>query len=81
MDEVYDILRKVVSEEKDLLKDPAPSVLLTKCADSALEFSVRVWVTVEDYWPVNFRLLENGRRALDAAGITAPYPQMDVHMK
>ena len=81
MDEVYDILQKVVSEEKDLLKDPAPSVLLTKCADSALEFSVRVWVTVENYWPVNFRLLENGRRALDAAGITAPYPQMDVHMK
>lgn len=81
MDEVYDILRKVVSEEKNLLEDPAPSVLLTKCADSALEFQVRVWVTVENYWPVNFRLLENGRRALDAAGITAPYPQMDVHMK
>ena len=43
MDEVYDILRKVVSEEKDLLADPEPSVVLTKCADSALEFSVRVW--------------------------------------
>lgn len=81
MDDVYDILRKVVSEEKDLLEDPAPTVLLTKCADSALEFTVRVWVTVDNYWPVYFRLLENGRRALDAAGIISPYPQMDVHMK
>ena len=81
MDEVYDILRKVVAGEKELLEDPAPSVVLTKCADSALEFSVRVWVTTDNYWPVNFRLLENGRRALDAAGITSPYPQVDVHMK
>ena len=81
MDEVYDILRKVISEEKDLLENPAPTVNMTKCADSALEFSVRVWVTTGNYWPVHFRLLENGRRALDAAGITSPYPQMDVHMK
>jgi small conductance mechanosensitive channel len=81
MDEVYGILQRVISEEKDLLENPAPAVNMTKCADSALEFSVRVWVTTENYWPVNFRLLENGRRALDAAGITSPYPQMDVHMK
>ena len=81
MDEVYDILRKVISEEKDLLENPAPTVNMTKCADSALEFSLRVWVTTDNYWPVHFRLLENGRRALDAAGITSPYPQMDVHMK
>ena len=81
IDEVYDILRKMVSGEKDLLADPAPSVNLTKCADNALEFTVRVWVTTENYWPVHFRLLENCRRALDEAGITAPYPQLDVHMK
>ena len=81
IDTVYEILRKIVSEEKDLLENPAPTVNLTKCADSALEFTVRVWVTSANYWPVNFRLLEKCRRALDEAGITAPYPQMDVHMK
>ena len=81
MDKVYDILRKEVSGEKDLLEEPAPSVNLTKCADNALEFSVRVWVATENYWPVYFRLLENCRRALDEAGISAPYQQVDVHMK
>ena len=81
MDEVYEILRKVVSEEKALLEDPAPAVYMTKCADNGLEFSVRVWVTTDNYWPVNFRLLENCRRALDEAGISAPYQQVDVHMK
>ena len=80
MDEVYEILRKVVSGEKDLLENPAPSVNLTKCAANGLEFSIRVWVTSANYWPVNFRLLENCRRALDEAGIPAPYQQVDVHM-
>ena len=81
LDRVYEVLNRVVSEEKALLPDPAPTVNLTKCADSALEFSIRVWVATADYWPVNFRLLDRGKRALDQAGIAIPYPQMDVHMK
>lgn len=81
MDQVYEVLNQVVSQEEALLPDPAPAVVLNKCADSSLDFQIRVWVKTDDYWPVNFRLLENGRRALDAAGITSPYPQMDVHMK
>jgi small conductance mechanosensitive channel len=81
MDKVYEVLNRVVSEEKALLSDPAPSVNLLKCGDSSLDFTVRVWVKTEDYWPVNFRMLDNGKRALDQAGISIPYPQMDVHMK
>ena len=80
MDRVYEVLRSVVSEEKRLLPDPAPSVNLSRCGDSGLDFSVKVWVKTGDYWPVNFSLLENGKRALDKAGITIPYPQMDVHL-
>jgi small conductance mechanosensitive channel len=30
---------------------------------------------------VNFSLLDKGKRALDAAGISIPFPQMDVHVK
>ncbi len=81
MDQVFEILRKVVSGETELLETPAPSVNLTKCAANGLEFSVRVWVKTENYWPVNFRLLEGCRRALDEAGIPVPYQQVDVHMK
>ena len=81
LDRVYEVLNRVVSEEKALLDDPAPTVNLIKCADSALDITVRVWVGAADYWPVYFRMLENGKRALDSAGINIPYPQMDVHMK
>ena len=81
LDRVYEVLKKVIADEKSILPVPEPAVNLSKCGDSSLEFSLRVWVRTEDYWPVNFRVLENGKRALDRAGISIPYPQMDVHIK
>ncbi len=80
-DRVYEVLNRLVAEEKALLSEPAPSVNLSKYGDSSLEFSVWVWIKASDYWPVRFRMLDKGKRALDEAGITIPYPQMDVHMK
>lgn len=81
MDQVYRVLNDLVAKEKAVLPDPAPQIVLLRCADSSLEFAVRVWVRTDDYWPVNFRLLDGGKRALDDAGITIPFPQMDVHVK
>ena len=81
LDQVYEVLNRVVKEEKALLPAPAPEVHLNECAASSLDFTVRVWVKAADYWPVNFRMLDSGKRALDKAGISIPYPQMDVHMK
>ena len=81
LDQVYRVLNDLISKEEAILPDPAPQVVLSRCADSSLDFAVRVWVKTNDYWPVNFRLLDKGKRALDAAGITIPFPQMDVHVK
>ena len=74
MDQVYEVLNRVVSEEKAIRPDPAPTVNLLKCGDSSLDFTVRVWVNGSDYWPVYFRMLDHGKRALDKAGINIPYP-------
>ena len=81
LDQVYEVLNRIMKEETALLPAPAPEVHLAECASSSLDFSVRVWVKTADYWPVKFRMLDNGKRALDQAGISIPYPQMDVHMK
>ena len=81
LDQVYEVLNRVVKEENALLPNPAPEVHLNECAASSLDFTVRVWVKTADYWPVKFRMLDGGKRALDKAGISIPYPQMDVHMK
>lgn len=81
MDQVYEVLRRVIAEEKAVLPKPEAEVNLEKCGDSSLDFSVRVWIRSSDYLPVKYRMIDHGKRALDQAGISIPYPQMDVHMK
>ena len=49
MDMVYRALNELVAEETNILPDPAPQIVLSKCADSSLDFSVRVWVRTDDY--------------------------------
>ena len=81
MDLVLKTLQDVVEGADKILSDPAPQVLLTECASSSLDFTVRAWCASSDYWSVRFALLESGKRALDRAGLEIPFPQMDVHMR
>ena len=81
LDTVYRVLNKLVAEQAGILAEPAPQIVLFRCAESSLDFAVRVWVRTGDYWPVNFSLLDRGKRALDVAGISIPFPQVDVHVK
>lgn len=81
IDRVISTLRSAVEVTGRYLPTPEPIVKLTACGDSSMTYMIRVWVKSSDYWDVNWGLVENGKRALDAAGIEIPYPQMDVHMK
>jgi small conductance mechanosensitive channel len=63
-----------------ILKDPAPLIAVSELADSSVNFVVRPWTTVEDYWGVYFDLTEKVKKAFDANGVSIPYPQQDVHL-
>ncbi|MEP2935405.1 MAG: mechanosensitive ion channel domain-containing protein [Gilvibacter sp.] len=69
-----DVLMNVIKGQDKVLKDPAPTVDVSELADSSVNFAVRPWCKVEDYWDVYFRTLEDAKNALDAAGIEIPYP-------
>lgn len=75
-----DVLMKVITGHPKVLKEPAPFVGLNEMADSSLNFVVRPWTKVEDYWDVYFEVNEQIKMALDEAGITIPFPQLDVHL-
>ena len=64
-----------------VLQDPAPAALLSAQADSALEFTLRVWCNNADYWTVNGDLNIALKKAFDENNIEIPFPQLDVHMK
>lgn len=81
IDDVLAVLNRLVAGTEHVLPDPAPAVKLTACSASSMDYAVRLWTETAHYWDVYFYLLEQGKRALDAAGIEVPYQQVDVHVK
>jgi len=75
------VLMKVLENNPKVLKDPAPFVGVSELGDSSVIFAVRPWATTDNYWDVFFGINEEIKYALDEAGITIPFPQMDVHME
>ena len=80
VEKVKAIIMDVVTKHEKVLKDCAPLVRLTEHGASSLDFVTRVWVNSGDYWTVNFDLKEQVLAAFDEAGISVPFPQLDVHM-
>lgn len=81
IEKVKEIILKVASSHEKALKTPEPFVRVTKQADSAIEYTARIWCNNADYWAVYFDVLEGVKKAFDQNGIEIPYPQMDVHLK
>jgi len=76
------VLMEVMSNSPKVLKDPAPAVTVSELADSSVNLAVRPWANVADYWDVYFETIENGKEALDKAGIEIPYPhQVEIQRK
>lgn len=75
-----EVLMNVLTSQDLVLKDPAPTVDVGGLGDSSVDFAVRPWVKVEDYWTVYFKTLERAKLDLDAAGIEIPYPHsVEIH--
>jgi small conductance mechanosensitive channel len=75
-----EILAGLAKEDSRVLTDPAPTIAVAELADSSVNLVFRPWVKTADYWDVRFDLTEKIKNALDAAGISIPFPQQDVHL-
>jgi len=47
--------------------------------ESSVDFVVRPWVKVEDYWDVYWDVTREVKMRFDAEGVSIPFPQRDVH--
>lgn len=76
---VKGVLREIVNSHPLILKDPETFVRMSGHGDSSLDFTVRAWVKAEDYWTVNFDVLESVKKRFDEEKIEIPYPTMDIN--
>ena len=74
-------LVKMLEKEKRILAAPAPAVYVNALGDNAVALELRAWTLGTDWVDARFAVIEGGKLALDAAGITIPYPQRDIHIK
>ena len=63
-----------------VVDDPAPAVVVTALADSAVSLELRVWAKNADYWDTFFYLNQAVYDKLNEKGISIPFNQMDVHI-
>lgn len=74
-----EILLDLMTEQEDIHTDPAPMVIVAELADSSVNLSMRFFAFTEHYWDRHWFTIEEAKSRLEAAGISIPFPQRDVH--
>ena len=66
-----------------VLRDPAPSVFLTKFGENSMDFELVVWSSEMSHRPSRFKSDLNFaiEEKLREAGIAIPFPQRDLHIR
>jgi small conductance mechanosensitive channel len=80
IDKAKKVIAEVMDKDGRILKDPPPVIGVSELADSSVNFVVRPWVKIADYWKVYFDTNENIKKRFDSEGIHIPFPQQDVHI-
>ncbi|GEQ84497.1 mechanosensitive ion channel protein [Patiriisocius marinistellae] len=75
------ILLELAMEQEIIMKveNKMPMIVMAELADSSVNLSLRYWATNENFWNARWFTLEEGKKRLEAAGISIPFPQRDVH--
>lgn len=75
------ILKDISEAHSKVLQNIEKTIRVQNLGDSSVNILFRVWCKNDDYWSVYFDTTELAKEAFDRAGISIPFPQMDVHLK
>ena len=74
LDQALAVLIATAKADPRVLKDPEPWAKVTALGDSAVTVTLRAWASLPDYWDTRFDTIKRVKEALDAAGLSIPYP-------
>jgi small conductance mechanosensitive channel len=74
------IVRRVLSANPRVLKEPAPVVGVTMLADSSINIAIRPWTKVDDFVLAQVEINQAIAEQLRAANISIPFPQREVRL-
>jgi small conductance mechanosensitive channel len=80
IDKAKQIIVNVAKACPFILDEPAPAAFVAQHGNNAIHLATRPFAKSENYWNAFFYMQEHVKKEFDKAGISIPYPQMDVHM-
>jgi len=75
------VILEALPKVPGVIAEPAPTVIVSSLDDSAITLLVRPWVKTADYWPTVSATNQMLVKALGEAGVSIPFPQVDVHLE
>jgi small conductance mechanosensitive channel len=80
LNQAIDVLRKLAEDDSRVLAEPAPFIKIDNLGDSSVNILFRVHTASTEWWDAKLDLTKAGKEALEAAGLSIPFPQRDVHL-
>lgn len=76
IDKAFTIIRDILNAESRLIKskDKEPQIFVSNLGDFAIGVTARLWAKTSEQLQVKWDLTKKIKEALDAGGITIPYP-------
>ena len=65
----------------NVLVTPAPAAVILSYGDSAINYSLRLWVNTENYWDVFFLVNQRVKQIFDEQGVEMTYPHLNIHVQ
>jgi small conductance mechanosensitive channel len=73
-------LEQAVRSVPLVIADPPPAVVLVELGSSSVNWQVRGWAKREQFNDAKQAITRAVKLGLDAAGISIPFPQLDIHL-
>ena len=73
-----EILQHIAETTDERVKDTDIQIFVRELGASSVNLGFRIWVPMDDYWNVRWKLNERVKLTFDKEGITIPYDQLDV---
>ncbi len=80
IDKAKAVIQKIIDSEPQVIRTEDIKVFVHQLGASSIDIGFRFYVPMEAYWSVRWSVLEKIKKEFDAAGISIPYQQLDVHI-
>ncbi len=75
------VLSELAKSNKDIFSQPEPFIGISAYNQSSIDLDFRIWCDTRKYFEIKYYITDNLKSRFDEAGITIPFPQLEITTK